>query len=67
MVTHEARIRCPECGQESREEMPEHACLHFFECPGCHTVLRSREGDCCVFCSYSDAVCPPRQRNIDTA
>jgi len=46
--------------------MPENACVHFFECPGCHTVLRPRDGECCVFCSYSDAVCPPRQRSIGT-
>jgi hypothetical protein len=63
-VTQEAMLRCPECGRESREKMPENACVHFFTCPGCHTVLRPRAGECCVFCSYADAICPPRQRGI---
>ena len=65
-MAHEATLRCPECGQESREEMPENACVHFFECSGCHTVLHPRAGECCVFCSYSDAICPPRRRSIGT-
>jgi hypothetical protein len=29
-------------------------------------MLRPRQGDCCVFCSYSDAICPPRRRTNDT-
>ena len=62
---HEATLRCPACDQESREEMPEDACVHFFECPSCHTMLRPRPGECCVFCSYADAICPPRRRGID--
>jgi len=43
--------------------MPDDACLHFFECLGCRTVLRPRPGDCCVFCSYGDAPCPPRRKD----
>jgi len=42
--------------------MPEDACLWFFECPGCGVLLRPKPGDCCVFCSFGDAPCPPVQR-----
>jgi hypothetical protein len=28
---------------------------------GCHTLLRPKAGDCCVFCSYGSAKCPPMQ------
>jgi hypothetical protein len=40
--------------------MPEAACLFFYECSGCGELLRPKPGDCCVFCSYSDRVCPPK-------
>lgn len=62
-----ATLTCPVCGHRTREEMPADACVHFFECPGCHAMLRPRPGECCVFCSYSDAICPPRRRTIGTA
>jgi hypothetical protein len=52
-------ITCPACTHESREPMPHNACLYFFQCPGCGTLLRPKRGDCCVFCSYGDRACPP--------
>jgi hypothetical protein len=60
MVT-EAKITCPECGFQKVEAMPTNACQHLYLCEGCETVLKPREGDCCVFCSFADQVCPPRQ------
>jgi len=62
MPVLEAVIRCPWCGTRSPEVMPEDACQHLYRCSGCGEVLSPREGDCCVFCSYSDQVCPPKQR-----
>lgn len=56
----EATITCPLCGTTAREAMPENACRHFYRCTGCDQTLRPKDGDCCVFCSYADAVCPPR-------
>jgi len=41
--------------------MPADACQYFYECTGCHTLLRPKPGDCCVFCSYGSAPCPPIQ------
>ncbi|MGZ0079886.1 GDCCVxC domain-containing (seleno)protein [Methylomonas sp. LW13] len=26
-----------------------HACQWFYECQGCHTLLKPKPGDCCVF------------------
>ncbi|HRN72996.1 MAG TPA: GDCCVxC domain-containing (seleno)protein [Ginsengibacter sp.] len=56
-------IICPFCGFQKEEEMPEHACVFFYECTCCHKVLRPASGDCCVFCSYGTVKCPPRQMN----
>ncbi|MDZ7773835.1 MAG: GDCCVxC domain-containing (seleno)protein [Balneolaceae bacterium] len=56
-------ITCPECGHTSREEMPSDSCRYFWECPGCGELLKPREGDCCVFCSFGDTPCPPVQKD----
>lgn len=31
------------------------------ECVNCRKVLRPLDGDCCVFCSFADRVCPVKQ------
>jgi hypothetical protein len=54
-------ITCPHCGFRKEERMPENACTFFYECTGCRSLLRPLSGDCCVFCSYGDVVCPPKQ------
>ena len=60
-VILQSRISCPKCGFSALEEMPVDACIYFYECLGCRTLLRPRHGDCCVFCSYGDVKCPPEQ------
>jgi hypothetical protein len=59
-----ATVRCPECGQKTRVPMPVMLCQYFFSCPHCQTLLKPKPGDCCVFCSYSDRVCPPRAEEL---
>ena len=46
--------------------MPELACLHSTDCPQCQARLVPKPGDCCVFCSYGDQVCPPRRLEQST-
>jgi len=62
-VIIKSTITCPNCGYQSVETMPTDACQFFYDCKGCGKVLRPREGDCCVFCSYADVPCPPIQEN----
>ncbi|MEP6688838.1 MAG: GDCCVxC domain-containing (seleno)protein [Gemmatimonadales bacterium] len=57
-----ATIRCPRCGAQTPAEMPASACVYFFDCPACGALLEPKPGDCCVFCSYGSAPCPPKQR-----
>jgi hypothetical protein len=54
-------IECPNCGARTEEEMPTDACVFFYECPSCKACLKPHPGDCCVFCSYGSAPCPPKQ------
>ena len=52
---------CPHCGSRSTVTMPIDACQFFYECQECGTLLRPKDGDCCVFCSYGDVPGPPIQ------
>ena len=56
-----AIITCPRCGAKTQEDMPTNACQYFYRCPDCDELLRPIPGDCCVFCSYADTVCPSKQ------
>lgn len=56
-----SELICPLCHARSDETMPIDACIYFFECTACGAMLRPKPGDCCVFCSYGSAPCPPIQ------
>ena len=58
-------ITCPECGHQKEETMPADACQFFYECENCKKVLKPKQGDCCVYCSYGTVACPPIQMNKD--
>lgn len=54
-------ITCPICGYEKEEKMPTDSCQYFYECENCKNILKPKQGDCCVFCSYGSVKCPPIQ------
>ena len=56
-----SRLTCPDCGHQKTETMPTDACLFYYECEGCETLLKPLTWDCCVFCSYGTVACPPIQ------
>lgn len=56
-------IMCPGCGYRKEETMQVDACLFFYECEKCKVLLKSKVGDCCVFCSYGSLPCPPVQQD----
>jgi hypothetical protein len=56
-------LTCPHCGHTKTESMPTDACQWFYECENCKTVLKLKQGDCCVYCSYGDVPCPPIQKS----
>jgi hypothetical protein len=62
MIERRSTITCPACGHRQTETMPIDACQFFYDCKGCGIVLRPRAGDCCVFCSFGSAPCPPIQQ-----
>ena len=61
-VVQTATLACPACGHRSVEPMPTNYCLRFYDCPACKTVMKTKPGDCCVFCSYADKICPPKAK-----
>ncbi len=62
-VILESIISCPNCGFQKGEIMPENSCQFFYVCESCHTVLKPKHGDCCVYCSYGTVKCPSIQKN----
>lgn len=64
-VTLISEITCPKCGHRKQETMPTDACQYFYKCEGCGSVLKPLAGDCCVFCSYGTAQCPPVQQSMN--
>ena len=56
-----AELTCPARGTKQLAEMPVDACQYFYDCQRCGVVIRPKPGDCCVFCSYADVRCPPKQ------
>ncbi|WP_077068260.1 GDCCVxC domain-containing (seleno)protein [Ensifer aridi] len=54
-------LTCPNCRYQAVETMPIDACLRVYECKGCGAIIKPKEGDCCVFCSYGSEPCPPVQ------
>jgi hypothetical protein len=61
----ESVITCPKCGVGTMETMPTNACVYYYECQGCHALLKPTAGNCCVFCSYGSVKCPPIQQQSD--
>ena len=62
-VLLKSEITCPKCGHKKVEDMPTNACQFFYECENCKEVLKPKEGDCCVYCSYGTVACPSIQEN----
>jgi hypothetical protein len=62
LETH-STITCPDCGHKEIEEMPTNSCQYFYDCKSCDKILKPKQGDCCVFCSYGTIACPPIQLN----
>lgn len=61
-IIYTSVIHCPFCGFEREETMPVDACQFFYECKSCGKIIKPKEGDCCVFCSYGTVKCPSKQR-----
>ena len=58
-------LTCPNCGFKKTEIMPMDACQYFYECQHCNQILKPKQGDCCVYCSYGSVKCPPIQSSED--
>jgi hypothetical protein len=57
-----AKLECPHCDFIQEVSMPMDACQFFYTCISCQKRLKPNPGDCCVFCSYANIPCPPKQR-----
>lgn len=62
-INLKSTIICPSCGHKETETMSTDSCQWFYECKECKILLKPRDGDCCVFCSFGDVPCPVIQEN----
>lgn len=62
-IDFQSVIKCPMCNFEKSEKMLADACQYFYKCSSCDTLLKPKQGDCCVFCSYGSMKCPSQQQN----
>ena len=61
----EAILTCPKCAHRKEETMPERYLEVSYVCEKCHAILKPKDGDDCVFCSYSNTICPEQQEKRD--
>lgn len=64
-IIYTSEISCPVCGFQKMEQMPTDACQYFYQCENCRNIIRPKQGDCCVFCSYGNVTCPPMQQGTN--
>ena len=57
----QTEVTCPNCGYKKTETMPTDVCVIKYNCEECKIELHPKEGDCCVFCTYSTHKCPSMQ------
>lgn len=60
-ISLQSEITCPDCGNKKTETMPADVCRFSYQCEKYHTVLKAKEGDCCVFCTCGSLPCPSKQ------
>ena len=54
-------ITCPVGGFRKEEVIPGDACQYFYQCTNCSNIVKPKQCDCCVFCSYGSSKCPSKQ------
>ncbi|MHA2303778.1 MAG: GDCCVxC domain-containing (seleno)protein [Candidatus Hodarchaeales archaeon] len=61
MPDNKSILTCPKCGFQENLLMPSDSCQIFHICTNCHSMIKPKEGDCCIFCSYGSKSCPSKQ------
>lgn len=62
----EAMMCCPNCGSKYKQKMPLIGKHINNQCVFCHTFFGiTNSDDCCVYCKYSNVLCPKAQKNIE--
>jgi hypothetical protein len=62
-INTEATMHCPICGSKYKQKMPQIGRHINNKCVVCHTFFGIKNiNDCCVYCSYSNVICPEAQK-----
>jgi hypothetical protein len=60
-----ALIECPKCKASKEETMPLYFRQMYYACSACGHQVEVGEEDCCVFCAFSNVICPSGQEKRD--
>ena len=52
------KIKCPNCLQGFRLDVPEKDTFQTIDCPKCQQKITTPMTQCCIVCAYSDKKCP---------
>lgn len=64
-INTEAIMQCPNCGSKYKQKMPQLAKHINNKCVVCSTFFGiGHTKECCVYCSYSNVICPTAQREL---
>lgn len=50
-------VTCPACGHSEAQPLTHGEGRLLHQCGSCRVLLRPKQGDCCVLCSYGDRPC----------
>ena len=66
-IKTKATLTCPECKTKQKVVMPTEGKQHFYKCANekCGLNISTQDGECCVFCSHSNRLCPIKQVDPD--
>jgi hypothetical protein len=56
-----ATVRCPQCGKNSRLDVPSDRIVSSFECKHCKQKILTPPAYCCIICAFSKKKCTPSQ------
>ena len=65
IIIYRNTLCCPNCNHTQSEDMPALDKTRFYQCEDCNEIVKARESDCCVYCSYGEVKCPPTQAQLN--
>ncbi|WP_420875813.1 GDCCVxC domain-containing (seleno)protein [Polynucleobacter sphagniphilus] len=57
-------ITCPHCQAQETLEIAGNSSHYLHRCKACSGILKTKSGDCCIFCSFGNVDCSRSEQNL---